>query len=189
MRDLPRLAAVSKEAVAMSQSFLEKRGYVAGETESPGGRLKTHVLTPKGQRALNTYGQKLRVPVPLIRPVHTMPAFMPVANLTTLVIWQPGMRGTMTPYFIDLLPSEANLRGARPSCGWIAARRKRRLLPSLRCGQFPRARLPDLRPDGANRGENATGQHDPNAIFAHEFLIVASSLNGRDEPTERTVLR
>ncbi len=57
VRDLPRLAAVSKEAVAMSLSFLQKRGYAVVEPESPGGRAKVCVLTPKGRRAYKAYLQ------------------------------------------------------------------------------------------------------------------------------------
>jgi len=55
VRDLPRFAAVSKEAVATSLSFLEKRGYAAIETESPGSRVKVLTLTAKGKHARHEY--------------------------------------------------------------------------------------------------------------------------------------
>ena len=55
VRDLPRLAAVSKEAIAMSLSFLEKRGYAVIEPESPGSRTKVLLLTPKGGHAQRAY--------------------------------------------------------------------------------------------------------------------------------------
>ena len=55
VRDLPRLAAVSKEAIATSLNFLEKQGYAVVEAESPGGKTKVAVLTPKGRRAWDTY--------------------------------------------------------------------------------------------------------------------------------------
>jgi len=59
VRDLPRWAGVSKEAIAMSVSFLEKRGYAVVKPESPSSRLKVLVLTPKGQDARNSYIQLL----------------------------------------------------------------------------------------------------------------------------------
>ena len=55
IKDLPKLAAVSKEAVAMSLSFLEKRGYAAIEPQSPMSRVKVLTLTPKGKHARNEY--------------------------------------------------------------------------------------------------------------------------------------
>jgi DNA-binding MarR family transcriptional regulator len=48
VRDLPRRAGVSKEAIATSLSFLVKRGYAIVKAESP-SRMKTLVLNPKGQ--------------------------------------------------------------------------------------------------------------------------------------------
>jgi len=57
VRDLPRLAAVSKEAIATSLSFLEKQGYTVVETESRGSKIKVAVLTAKGRRARDAYHQ------------------------------------------------------------------------------------------------------------------------------------
>jgi DNA-binding MarR family transcriptional regulator len=51
LRDLPRLSGVSKEAIAMSLSFLEKQGYAVFEPESQGGKAKIVALTPKGHLA------------------------------------------------------------------------------------------------------------------------------------------
>ncbi len=56
VRDLPRLSAVSKEALAMALSFLGKRGYAMVQTE-PSGRLKVVLLTSKGRAARETYHQ------------------------------------------------------------------------------------------------------------------------------------
>jgi DNA-binding MarR family transcriptional regulator len=55
VRDLPSLAGVSKEAIAMALSFLTKRGYAAIEQESPATRVKVVDLTPGGRRAADTY--------------------------------------------------------------------------------------------------------------------------------------
>ncbi len=51
VRDLPRLAGVSKEAIAMALSFLEKRGYASVKQESSGKRGKVLALNAKGVRA------------------------------------------------------------------------------------------------------------------------------------------
>jgi DNA-binding MarR family transcriptional regulator len=56
VRDLPRLSAVSKEAIATSLSFLTKRGYAMVVTE-PAGRVKVVSLTTKGRTARDTYHQ------------------------------------------------------------------------------------------------------------------------------------
>jgi len=57
VRDLPRRAGVSKEAVAAALGFLEKRGYAVVETGSAGGRAaKVVTLTGKGRRAREDYG-------------------------------------------------------------------------------------------------------------------------------------
>lgn len=50
VRDLPRLAGVSKEAIAMALSFLEKHGFAMVGVE-PGSRSNALTLTPKGRRA------------------------------------------------------------------------------------------------------------------------------------------
>ena len=57
VRDLLRLAAVSKEAIAiaMSVSFLEKHGYAVVKPESPSSRAKGLVLTAKGGQAQDAY--------------------------------------------------------------------------------------------------------------------------------------
>jgi DNA-binding MarR family transcriptional regulator len=55
VRDLPRLAAVSKESIAMSVSVLEKRGYAVVKPESPSSRAKVLVLTAKGGQAQDAY--------------------------------------------------------------------------------------------------------------------------------------
>jgi len=52
VRDLPRLAGVSEEAIAMALSFLTKRGYAVAKTES---RVKLIALTSKGKEARRTY--------------------------------------------------------------------------------------------------------------------------------------
>jgi DNA-binding MarR family transcriptional regulator len=55
VRDLPRLAAVSKEAIATSLAFLQKHGYAVIQPESAGSRVKVVALTPKGRRAQDNY--------------------------------------------------------------------------------------------------------------------------------------
>jgi DNA-binding MarR family transcriptional regulator len=57
VRDLPRLASVSKEAIAMSLSFLVKRGYAAIKSETTASRSRVLVLTAKGRSAKDKYRQ------------------------------------------------------------------------------------------------------------------------------------
>jgi hypothetical protein len=59
VRDLPRMAAVSKEAIAMSLSFLEKRGYtiVKSRPAASGGKLL--LLTSSGRNTQDTYRQRV----------------------------------------------------------------------------------------------------------------------------------
>lgn len=56
VRDLPRLAALSKEGIATALSFLARRGYALVETESA-SRLKRVVLTSSGRRARDQYDE------------------------------------------------------------------------------------------------------------------------------------
>lgn len=58
VRDLPRLSGVSKEAIATSISFLEKRGYAQIESS---GRTKALALMPKGYRARDRYREQTEV--------------------------------------------------------------------------------------------------------------------------------
>ena len=57
VRDFPRLAGVSKEAIAMALSFLEKQGYAVVKPDSAASRTKVLVLTAKGKRARDAYHQ------------------------------------------------------------------------------------------------------------------------------------
>jgi DNA-binding MarR family transcriptional regulator len=55
VRDLPRLAGVSKEAIAFTVSFLTKRGFAVVEAEAADSRTKVLKLTRKGQLARDQY--------------------------------------------------------------------------------------------------------------------------------------
>ena len=57
LSDLPRMAAVSKEAIEMSLSFLVKRGYAAVKSKPGGKKGKLVLLTPKGSKANEVYSQ------------------------------------------------------------------------------------------------------------------------------------
>jgi DNA-binding MarR family transcriptional regulator len=59
VRDLPRLAAVSKEAIAMSLSFLDKRGYAIVKPRPAGSGGKLLLLTSGGRDAQETYRQRV----------------------------------------------------------------------------------------------------------------------------------
>lgn len=57
LRELPRMAGVSKEGIAMALTFLSKRQYAIVESKS---RVKILALTPKGQQARDKYLGLLR---------------------------------------------------------------------------------------------------------------------------------
>jgi DNA-binding MarR family transcriptional regulator len=59
VRDLPLLSGASKEAIAVSLSFLTKRGYAALRSEPSGGSAKVACLTAKGVKAQEAYRQLL----------------------------------------------------------------------------------------------------------------------------------
>jgi DNA-binding MarR family transcriptional regulator len=59
VRELPLFTGVSKEAVAVSLSFLTKRGYAVVEPDTSGGRAKVARLTTKGRRAQEAYRRLL----------------------------------------------------------------------------------------------------------------------------------
>lgn len=58
MRNLPREAAVSKEAIATAAGWLQRHGYAIVQT-APGSREKAIVLTPKGLKAREAYLQRV----------------------------------------------------------------------------------------------------------------------------------
>jgi DNA-binding MarR family transcriptional regulator len=59
VRDLPQLAGVSKEAIAVAVSYLAKRGYAAVKPEAPGSRTKVLALSAKGREVRKTHLQRL----------------------------------------------------------------------------------------------------------------------------------
>jgi DNA-binding MarR family transcriptional regulator len=59
VRDLPLLTGVSKEAIAMSVSFVTKRGFAVVGADATGLRTKVARLTPKGPKAQEACRQLL----------------------------------------------------------------------------------------------------------------------------------
>jgi hypothetical protein len=59
VRDLPRLAGVSKEAIAMAVGFLKQRRYLVLESYPASSRTKMACLTPKGLEAQHAYRRLL----------------------------------------------------------------------------------------------------------------------------------
>lgn len=59
VRDLPLLTGVSKEAIAMSFSFVTKRGFAVVGADATGLRTKVARLTPKGRKAQEACRQLL----------------------------------------------------------------------------------------------------------------------------------
>lgn len=61
VRDLPRLAGVSKEAISMAMGILQERHLAVVEPDPTGSRFKVIRLTPKGREAQDAYHQLLDV--------------------------------------------------------------------------------------------------------------------------------
>jgi DNA-binding MarR family transcriptional regulator len=59
VRDLPRLAGVSKEAIKMATGFLAKGRYIVIESDPYAARTKLIRLTPKGHAARDAYLQRI----------------------------------------------------------------------------------------------------------------------------------
>lgn len=59
VRDLPRLAGVSKESIKMAMGMLTKGRYVVVESDPVAARTKLVRLTPKGQAAKDAYLRRL----------------------------------------------------------------------------------------------------------------------------------
>ena len=55
LRDVPRRAGISKEAVSVSAGWLERRGYAVNEPDPAGGRGRHVRLTPHGEQARGDY--------------------------------------------------------------------------------------------------------------------------------------
>ncbi|MGO9279227.1 MAG: hypothetical protein ACLP3Q_17095 [Streptosporangiaceae bacterium] len=61
VRDLPRLAGLSRESIAVSLGLLQRRGYLVTGPDPSGGRLRLARLTPRGRRAQDQYHRLLAV--------------------------------------------------------------------------------------------------------------------------------
>jgi DNA-binding MarR family transcriptional regulator len=58
VRDVPRRAGISKEAVSVSAGWLERRGYAVSEPDPAGGRGRHPRLTPRGEQAQDDYHRR-----------------------------------------------------------------------------------------------------------------------------------
>jgi methyltransferase (TIGR00027 family) len=58
LRDVPRRAGISKEAVSVSGGWLERHGYVVNEPDPAGGRGRHLRLTPRGEQAQDDYHRR-----------------------------------------------------------------------------------------------------------------------------------
>lgn len=131
VRDLPRLAGVSKEAITMAISFLEKRSYAIVQPASPGSRVKTLVLTVSGWRAQNEYRQRVRAIEEQWSVRFGQPTIARLRESLTRLVGEPGDR-RLSPLFRGLDPFPE---------GWRASLSKPEILPHfpmlLHRGGFP----------------------------------------------------
>jgi DNA-binding MarR family transcriptional regulator len=130
IRDLPRLAGVSKEAIEVSVGFLEKRRYVVVEPDPATPRTKLVRLTPKGRAAQETYRQRLGVIEERWQVRFGKDAILTLRESLERLAGEPHAR--LSPLFRGLEPHPE---------GWRASARKLDTLPHhpmvLHRGGFP----------------------------------------------------
>ncbi|MGA2594635.1 MAG: MarR family winged helix-turn-helix transcriptional regulator [Bryobacteraceae bacterium] len=112
VRDLPRIAAVSKEAIAMAVGFLGKRGYASVEPESTGSGVKVLRLTDKGRHARETYHQLVRSIEDRWRARFGMDAVGGLRELLEHLVGEPTAEHS--PLFRGLEPYPDGWRAAVP---------------------------------------------------------------------------
>lgn len=111
VRDLPRLAGVSKESIAMAFTFLENRGYARIQTESSGSRTKVAVLTAKGLAARKKYFDLLQTIE--ARWQATFGKKMPALRSSLESLASDGTAPS-SPLFQGLVPYPGNWRASLP---------------------------------------------------------------------------
>jgi DNA-binding MarR family transcriptional regulator len=115
LRDLPRRAGVSKEAIAMAYKFLEKRGYVRVAADAK--RVKRILLTPKGTRAKQKYFE-------LVGVIEDRWLDRYARNIREIRAIFEKLIGDASP------PSSPLFRGLEPyPANWRASVRKPEMLP------------------------------------------------------------
>jgi DNA-binding MarR family transcriptional regulator len=112
VKNLPRLAAVSKPAIDMALSFLSKRGLAICKTESPGSREKVVVLTAKGRRALDAYRERVQAIEQLWRARWGREAIDTLRQSLERLVVAP--RGAQSPLLRGLEPYPDGWRAALP---------------------------------------------------------------------------
>lgn len=130
VRDLPRLAGVSKEGMAMAFTFLLKQGYAVVKPESTESRFKVVQLTPKGRKARKTYFRLIGEIEERWKERVGANAIAELRRSLEKLVGEPGARSS--PLFQGLEPYPD---------GWRAAVRKPEVLPDypmvLHRGGFP----------------------------------------------------
>jgi DNA-binding MarR family transcriptional regulator len=124
VRDLPRFAGVSKEAVVMSLNFLKKRGYSTLQSQSFTSSARVLALTPKGRYRRQMYGERVQAIEDLWQQRFGSDTLRRLRELLASFVGEPLFRG-LEPY---------------PG-GWRASLPKPRSLPHypmiLHRGGFP----------------------------------------------------
>ena len=112
IRDLPRLSGVSKEAIQMATGFLERRGYAVIEPNPAAPRTKLIRLTPKGQSAKETFGQRLGHIEQRFEEKFGREAIAKLRALLEPLAGRPTAQ--QSPLFLGLKPYPENWRASVP---------------------------------------------------------------------------
>ncbi|MGD0736566.1 MAG: hypothetical protein ABR976_15660 [Terracidiphilus sp.] len=108
--DLPRLAGISKEAIAMALSFLKARGLASLSLD--GSKRRVLKLTAKGKRACQTYRERVQAIEGRWTAVLGQEAF--AALLDSLEVLVCGPSGSPSPLFLGLEPYPDGWRAELP---------------------------------------------------------------------------
>jgi DNA-binding MarR family transcriptional regulator len=111
MRDVPRRAGVSKEAVSISIGFLERRGQVTVEPDPSGGRSKLVRFTAKGRAARDASRALLAT---LEDRAPTRFGSENVGNLRAALVTVVGAGDDTSPLFGGLEPRAGGWRASVP---------------------------------------------------------------------------
>jgi DNA-binding MarR family transcriptional regulator len=90
IKDLPRRSGVSKEAIAMAVSYLEKRGFAIITPQAPGSRVKSLALTVRGRMAQQKCRELIAEIEPRWRSRYGIDKVQPVREALEKLAGKPG---------------------------------------------------------------------------------------------------
>jgi DNA-binding MarR family transcriptional regulator len=112
VRDLPSLTGVSKEAIAVSLSFLTKRGYATVKSDPSNGQAKLASLTAKGLKTQDEYCQLLSTIEDRWQKRFGRDSIRALRDSLEQLVGEPTAQGS--PLFLGLQPHPEGWRASVP---------------------------------------------------------------------------